>query len=73
MIFTVERVRSMAPRFKSQSLILSSWSLGAGGDIQPFLKIGKILKEKYGHRVRIAIHPAFKTFVENDIGLESFQ
>jgi UDP:flavonoid glycosyltransferase YjiC (YdhE family) len=46
--------------------------IGSRGDNQPFLKIGKILKEKYGHRVRIAIHPAFKTFVENDIGLESF-
>jgi UDP:flavonoid glycosyltransferase YjiC (YdhE family) len=46
--------------------------IGSRGDIQPFLKIGKILKEKYGHRVRIATHPTFKTFVEQDIGLEFF-
>ncbi|KAF2635712.1 UDP-Glycosyltransferase/glycogen phosphorylase [Massarina eburnea CBS 473.64] len=46
--------------------------IGSRGDIQPFLRIGKILKEDYGHRVRIATHPAFKTFVEKDSGLEFF-
>ncbi|KAI9784300.1 MAG: hypothetical protein M1839_002361 [Geoglossum umbratile] len=46
--------------------------IGSRGDIQPFLKIGKILKEEHGHRVRIATHPAFKGFVENDSGLEFF-
>ncbi|KAF7512700.1 hypothetical protein GJ744_000267 [Endocarpon pusillum] len=46
--------------------------IGSRGDIQPFLKIGKILKEKHGHRVRIATHPAFKQFVQEDIGLEFF-
>ena len=46
--------------------------IGSRGDIQPFLKIGKILKEKYGHRVRIATHPAFKSFVESDSELEFF-
>jgi Glycosyltransferase family 28 N-terminal domain len=46
--------------------------IGSRGDIQPFLKIGKILKEKHGHRVRIATHPAFKDFVQKDIGLEFF-
>jgi hypothetical protein len=46
--------------------------LGSRGDIQPFLKIGKVLKEDYGHRVRIATHPAFKEFVEKDTGLEFF-
>lgn len=45
--------------------------IGSRGDIQPFLKIGKLLKES-GHRVRIATHPAFKTFVEQDSGLEFF-
>lgn len=45
--------------------------IGSRGDIQPFLKVGKILKER-GHRVRIATHPAFKTFVEQDTGLEFF-
>lgn len=46
--------------------------IGSRGDIQPFLRIGKILKEDYGHRVRIATHPAFKEFVEKDSGLEFF-
>ncbi|KAI9753342.1 MAG: hypothetical protein M4579_005200 [Chaenotheca gracillima] len=46
--------------------------IGSRGDIQPFLQIGKVLREQYGHRVRIATHPAFKKFVENDSGLEFF-
>lgn len=46
--------------------------IGSRGDIQPFLKIGKLLKSNYGHRVRIATHPAFKDFVEQDSGLEFF-
>lgn len=46
--------------------------IGSRGDIQPFLKIGKLLKEDHGHRVRIATHPAFKKFVEQDSNLEFF-
>ncbi|KAH7159973.1 hypothetical protein B0J13DRAFT_616766 [Dactylonectria estremocensis] len=46
--------------------------IGSRGDAQPFLKIGKVLKEEYGHRVRIATHPAFRDFVEKDSGLEFF-
>ena len=46
--------------------------IGSRGDIQPFLKIGKVLKEKHHHRVRIATHPTFRKFVEEDIGLEFF-
>ena len=46
--------------------------IGSRGDIQPFIKVGKVLKEDYGHRVRIATHPAFKVFVEQDSGLEHF-
>ncbi|GAB7358803.1 hypothetical protein MBLNU230_g4027t1 [Neophaeotheca triangularis] len=46
--------------------------IGSRGDIQPFLKVGKILKQDYGHRVRIATHPAFRDFVEKDQGLEFF-
>ncbi|QSZ35887.1 hypothetical protein DSL72_007009 [Monilinia vaccinii-corymbosi] len=45
--------------------------IGSRGDIQPFLKLGKNLKE-YGHRVRIATHPAFRDFVQNDSGLAFF-
>lgn len=46
--------------------------IGSRGDIQPFIKIGKILKDDHGHRVRIATHPAFKDFIEKDCGLEFF-
>ena len=46
--------------------------IGSRGDIQPFLKIGKILQQTYGHRVRIASHPTFRDFVEKDAGLEFF-
>ncbi|EMC92526.1 glycosyltransferase family 1 protein [Baudoinia panamericana UAMH 10762] len=46
--------------------------IGSRGDIQPFLKIGKILKNEYGHRVRIASHPTFRDFVEKDTGLDFF-
>ncbi|MCJ1311902.1 hypothetical protein MMC25_005575 [Agyrium rufum] len=46
--------------------------IGSRGDVQPFLRLGKILKEVHGHRVRIATHPAFETFVEKDSGLEFF-
>jgi len=46
--------------------------IGSRGDIQPFVRIAKILKDDYGHRVRLATHPAFKEFVEKDSGLEFF-
>lgn len=46
--------------------------IGSRGDAQPFIKIGKVLKEQYGHRVRIATHPAFRDFVEKDSDLEFF-
>lgn len=46
--------------------------IGSRGDIQPFIKIGKVLQNDYGHRVRIATHPAFRDFVQKDAGLEFF-
>jgi hypothetical protein len=45
--------------------------VGSRGDVQPFIAIGQILRDKYGHRVRICTHPVFKTFVEEN-GLEFF-
>lgn len=45
--------------------------IGSRGDIQPFLKLGKKLKD-YGHRVRIATHPAFKNFVKDYSDLDFF-
>ncbi|KAL6877032.1 glycosyltransferase family 1 protein [Trichoderma novae-zelandiae] len=45
--------------------------VGSRGDVQPFVALGKVLKEAYGHRIRIATHATFKTFVEEN-GLEFF-
>lgn len=47
--------------------------IGSRGDAQPFLKIARILHDQYGHRVRIATHPAFRDFVQKDCpGVEFF-
>lgn len=45
--------------------------VGSRGDVQPFVALGKVLKETYGHRVRLATHGTFRQFVE-DNGLEFF-
>lgn len=43
---------------------------GSRGDVQPFIALGLEL-QKFGHRVRIATHPPFRTYIE-DAGLEFF-
>jgi hypothetical protein len=45
--------------------------VGSRGDVQPFVALGQILKKEYGHRVRLATHPTFREFVEEN-GLEFF-
>jgi UDP:flavonoid glycosyltransferase YjiC (YdhE family) len=45
--------------------------VGSRGDVQPFIALGQVLKNKYNHRVRIATHPTFREFV-TDNGLEFF-
>ncbi|KAL8935711.1 MAG: hypothetical protein Q9216_005294, partial [Gyalolechia sp. 2 TL-2023] len=45
--------------------------VGSRGDVQPFVSLGKVLKEKYNHRIRLATHPTFRSFVEEN-GLEFF-
>ncbi|KAF2994984.1 hypothetical protein E8E13_003757 [Curvularia kusanoi] len=45
--------------------------VGSRGDVQPFVALGKVLKDTYGHRVRLATHPMFKEFVEEH-GIEFF-
>lgn len=45
--------------------------VGSRGDVQPFVALGKVLKERYGHRVRLATHPNFKDFITEN-GLEFF-
>ncbi|PWW80207.1 Glycosyltransferase Family 1 protein [Tuber magnatum] len=45
--------------------------IGSRGDVQPFIALGQVLKNQYKHRVRVATHPTFKEFVEEN-GLEFF-
>ena len=45
--------------------------VGSRGDVQPFVALGLILKNEYGHRVRLATHPTFRQLVEEN-GLEFF-
>lgn len=45
--------------------------VGSRGDVQPFVALGRTLRSTYGHRVRLATHPTFRPFVEEN-GLEFF-
>ncbi|KAF2670172.1 UDP-Glycosyltransferase/glycogen phosphorylase [Microthyrium microscopicum] len=46
--------------------------VGSRGDVQPFVALGQELKNKFGHRIRLATHGTFKKFVEEN-GLEFFE
>ncbi|KAI9888442.1 MAG: hypothetical protein M1814_006921 [Vezdaea aestivalis] len=58
-------------KWKPKKLNIVIMVIGSRGDIQPFLKIAKVLKGNHNHRVRVATHPAFKDFVE-EAGVEFF-
>jgi len=45
--------------------------VGSRGDVQPFIALGQVLRDTYGHRVRVATHANFRSFVEEN-GLEFF-
>ncbi|KAK3310645.1 glycosyltransferase family 1 protein [Chaetomium strumarium] len=45
--------------------------VGSRGDVQPFVALGQVLRDTYGHRVRLATHAKFRSFVEEN-GLEFF-
>ncbi|KAK3678878.1 hypothetical protein LTR78_001331 [Recurvomyces mirabilis] len=64
-----ESLRTTPDRPKLNIVIMV---IGSRGDIQPFLRLGKILKEQYGHRVRVASHPTFRDFVQKENGLDFF-
>ncbi|KAM0722532.1 hypothetical protein Q7P37_001973 [Cladosporium fusiforme] len=61
---------AMRPTVPRPRLNIVIMVIGSRGDIQPFLRIGKVLREN-NHRVRIATHPAFRDFVQKT-GLEFF-
>lgn len=60
----VEQIRNV-PRLAILILIV-----GTRGDVQPFIALGKMLVA-YGHRVRLATHAVFETFVRGN-GLEFY-
>jgi hypothetical protein len=62
-----QRDWSMTPKLNIVIMVI-----GSRGDIQPFIKIARLLKEEHGHRVRVATHPAFRAFIEDDCKLEFF-
>jgi UDP:flavonoid glycosyltransferase YjiC (YdhE family) len=45
---------------------------GTRGDTQPYLRIARLLRETYGHRVRLAAAPTFGPLVSGEYGLEFF-
>ncbi|KAH8429328.1 glycosyltransferase [Aspergillus melleus] len=45
--------------------------VGSRGDVQPFVALGKVLRDRHGHRVRIATHAKFQALVESS-ALEFF-
>lgn len=44
---------------------------GSRSEVQRFLALGKLLKEKHGHRVRLATHANFERFV-SEAGIDFF-
>ena len=62
---------SLSPELPPPRLNLVIQVVGSRGDVQPFVALGKVLKEQYHHRVRLASHATFKDFVESN-GLEFF-
>ncbi|KAF5018680.1 hypothetical protein F66182_9326 [Fusarium sp. NRRL 66182] len=57
---------------QSPRLNIAIHIVGSRGDVQPFIPIAQLLmKQPYGHRVRICTHPVFKEFVEGQ-GVEFF-
>ncbi|KAL5069713.1 hypothetical protein RYX36_020600 [Vicia faba] len=57
--FIISDSKKSVPRLQIVILVV-----GTRGDVQPFVAIAKRLQE-YGHRVRLATHANFKTFVRS--------
>lgn len=58
------------PQANPTSLNIVMHVVGSRGDVQPFVALAHTLQQ-YGHRVRLATHPCFQGFVE-DNGVEFF-
>ncbi|KAJ5968963.1 UDP-glucose-sterol transferase [Penicillium viridicatum] len=63
-------LKSATGSYPVPSLNIVIQIVGSRGDAQPFAALGLALKRS-GHRVRIATHPTFKSFIE-DLDLEFF-
>lgn len=61
-----EDVTTAPPRLNIVIMVI-----GSRGDVQPFIAVAKVLKEQWGHRVRLATHGVFREFVESH-GIELF-
>lgn len=78
-VFVPSGLRSQAPRalgglagVPMMRLNIAILAVGTRGDIQPFVLLGKKLL-KHGHRVRLATHECFRSFVTSaKVGLEFY-
>ncbi|KAL8731922.1 MAG: hypothetical protein Q9166_003054 [cf. Caloplaca sp. 2 TL-2023] len=74
-IAAVEQIRpiigGVPDQAQSPTLNVVIHIVGSRGDVQPFVALGKVLKETYSHRIRLATHPTFRSLVEEN-GLEFF-
>lgn len=68
---SVLTTQKLEPQTPPSPLNIVIHVVGSRGDVQPFVALGQVLKSTYKHRVRIATHPIFKSFVEQN-GLEFF-
>ncbi|KIM93473.1 hypothetical protein OIDMADRAFT_65034, partial [Oidiodendron maius Zn] len=71
MLAAIAPCLSTVPGDSSPQLNVVIQIVGSRGDVQPFISLGKVLKEKFNHRVRIATHTVFRDFVEEN-NLEFF-
>ncbi|KAF1950307.1 sterol glucosyltransferase [Byssothecium circinans] len=69
--FVPEEKKDPTPQPSRRFTVVPSWSIplniviqvvGSRGDVQPFVALGQELR-KYGHRVRLATHNVFESFV----------
>ena len=63
---SIDPTLSLLPKLTIAILVV-----GTRGDVQPFCAVAMRLRDKYGHRVRLATHAIYRDFVES-LGIEFF-